>query len=79
MEMNDNEYLVQKVNGPIGGFSMVLDAQTADYLPSTVRLLLANLDHQILLFRVKLQLMYPVIKQASDNNTQCFSQIRGLE
>ena len=36
MEMNDNEELVQRVNGAIGGLTIVLDALTGDYLPETV-------------------------------------------
>ena len=27
----------QKVNGPVGGLSIILDAQTEHYLPATVR------------------------------------------
>ncbi|KAL5266191.1 hypothetical protein ACHWQZ_G003561 [Mnemiopsis leidyi] len=35
MEMNDNEVLVQRVNGAIGGLTLVLDTLTGDYLPET--------------------------------------------
>ena len=34
--MNDNEVLVQRVNGAIGGLTLVLDTLTGDYLPETV-------------------------------------------
>ena len=36
MEMNDHSYLVQKVNGAVGGLSITLDALTDHYLPETV-------------------------------------------
>lgn len=35
LELNDNEYLVQKVNGAVGGLHMTLDLQTKHYLPET--------------------------------------------
>ncbi|KAL5268637.1 hypothetical protein ACHWQZ_G002476 [Mnemiopsis leidyi] len=35
LEINDNQALVQKVNGPVGGLSMILDAQTDHYVRST--------------------------------------------
>ena len=35
LEINDNQLLIQRVNGPIGGLSMILDARTADYLNNT--------------------------------------------
>ena len=35
LEINDNQALVQKVNGPVGGLSMILDAQTEHYIKST--------------------------------------------
>ena len=36
MEINDKEELIQRVNGAIGGLTIVLDALTGDYLPETV-------------------------------------------
>ena len=36
MEMNDDEVLVQRVNGAIGGLTLTLDAMTDHYLPETV-------------------------------------------
>ena len=35
LEVNDQEILVQRVNGPVGGLSMVLDTRTEHYLEST--------------------------------------------
>ena len=35
LEINDNQLLVQRVNGPVGGLSMILDAKIEDYLEST--------------------------------------------
>ncbi|KAL5256360.1 hypothetical protein ACHWQZ_G011554 [Mnemiopsis leidyi] len=37
LEMNDNEELVQKVNGAIGGLALTLDALTEHYLPETAK------------------------------------------
>jgi hypothetical protein len=40
MEMNDNEQLVQRVNGAVGGLTLILDAMTDHYLPETVLLII---------------------------------------
>ena len=36
LEINDNQVLVQKVNGPVGGLSLTLDTKVADYTEDTV-------------------------------------------
>ncbi|XP_063683632.1 amiloride-sensitive sodium channel subunit alpha-like [Bolinopsis microptera] len=35
LEINDNQLFIQRVNGPIGGLSMILDARTEDYVDKT--------------------------------------------
>lgn len=35
LEINDNQVLVQKVNGPVGGLSLTLDTKVADYTEDT--------------------------------------------
>lgn len=35
LEINDNQALVQRVNGPMGGLSIIIDTKTDDYLETT--------------------------------------------
>ena len=37
MELNDDEQLVQRVNGAVGGLSLTLDTLTEHYMPETER------------------------------------------